>query len=115
MAPFIGMVIASILTIITLHLCKKAKPAKAEKWLEAAWPLALQLNRGREMVQIQAMQPPADVVNVCCELRVRNGPWPLNNRYRRGTLLRVFANVRIKRLTIRGCCHGVNQGRKVST
>lgn len=31
-------------------------PAKAEKWLEAAWPLALQLNRGREMVQIQAMQ-----------------------------------------------------------
>ena len=32
------------------------QPANAEKWLTAAWPLAQQLNRGREMVQIQAMQ-----------------------------------------------------------
>lgn len=32
------------------------QPHNAEKWLEAAWPLAQQLNRGREMVQIQSMQ-----------------------------------------------------------
>ncbi|MBF7728498.1 LuxR C-terminal-related transcriptional regulator [Pseudomonas sp. N040] len=32
------------------------QPGSASAWLEAAWPLAQQLNRGREMVQIQAMQ-----------------------------------------------------------
>ena len=32
------------------------QPENAAQWLEAAWPLAQQLNRGREMVQIQAMQ-----------------------------------------------------------
>lgn len=32
------------------------QPANAEQWLDKAWPLAQQLNRGREMVQIQAMQ-----------------------------------------------------------
>ena len=32
------------------------QPASADTWLTAAWPLAQQLNRGREMVQIQAMQ-----------------------------------------------------------
>ncbi len=31
-------------------------PESAAEWLGAAWPLALQLNRGREMVQILAMQ-----------------------------------------------------------
>jgi LuxR family maltose regulon positive regulatory protein len=32
------------------------QPATARNWLEAAWQVAQQLNRGREMVQIQAMQ-----------------------------------------------------------
>lgn len=34
LAPFMGMVIASTLAIITLNICKKAKPAKAEKWFK---------------------------------------------------------------------------------
>ena len=34
LAPLIGMIIASILTIITLHICKRAKPAKAEWWFK---------------------------------------------------------------------------------
>lgn len=34
LAPFIGMVIASILTIIILHICKRSKPAKAEWWFK---------------------------------------------------------------------------------
>lgn len=36
-------------------LCS-TQPVNAEKWLEDAWPLAQQLNRGREMMQIQSMQ-----------------------------------------------------------
>ena len=32
------------------------QPASAQPWLDDAWPLAQQLNRGREMVQIQALQ-----------------------------------------------------------
>ena len=32
------------------------QPTSAKDWLDAAWPVAQQLNRGREMVQIQAMQ-----------------------------------------------------------
>ena len=34
MAPLIGMIIASILTIIILNICKNAKPAKAERWFK---------------------------------------------------------------------------------
>jgi len=34
LAPLIGMIIASILTIIILHICKKAKPATAEWWFK---------------------------------------------------------------------------------
>ncbi|MDL2265326.1 inorganic phosphate transporter [Parabacteroides sp. OttesenSCG-928-G07] len=32
LAPFIGMLMASIITIIIMNVCKKAKPAKAEAW-----------------------------------------------------------------------------------
>ena len=34
LAPFIGMVLSSILTIIILHICKNAKPAVAEWWFK---------------------------------------------------------------------------------
>ena len=34
LAPFIGMIIASILTVIILHFAKKSKPAKAEWWFK---------------------------------------------------------------------------------
>jgi PiT family inorganic phosphate transporter len=32
LAPFIGMAMAFVLTLITLHLCKRAHPQKAERW-----------------------------------------------------------------------------------
>ncbi|MDL2281896.1 inorganic phosphate transporter [Parabacteroides sp. OttesenSCG-928-G06] len=32
LAPFIGMLMASIITIIIMNVCRKAKPAKAETW-----------------------------------------------------------------------------------
>lgn len=32
LAPFIGMLMASIITIIIMNVCRKAKPAKAESW-----------------------------------------------------------------------------------
>lgn len=34
LAPFIGLFIAYIVTIIILHICKNAKPAKAERWFK---------------------------------------------------------------------------------
>ncbi|MBK0381187.1 inorganic phosphate transporter [Mucilaginibacter segetis] len=34
LAPFIGLVIAYIITILILHICKKAKPAVAERWFK---------------------------------------------------------------------------------
>ncbi|RFZ95731.1 inorganic phosphate transporter [Mucilaginibacter conchicola] len=34
LAPFIGLIIAYIVTIIILHICKKAKPATAERWFK---------------------------------------------------------------------------------
>lgn len=34
LAPVIGLLIAHILTIIILHLCKRASPARAEKWFK---------------------------------------------------------------------------------
>lgn len=35
LAPFIGLIIAYIITIIILHLCKNARPAIAERWFKA--------------------------------------------------------------------------------
>lgn len=35
LAPFIGLLIAYIITIIILHICKNARPATAEKWFKA--------------------------------------------------------------------------------
>jgi len=35
LAPFIGLLIAYIITIIILHICKNARPAIAEKWFKA--------------------------------------------------------------------------------
>lgn len=35
LAPFIGLIIAYIITIIILHLCKNARPAAAERWFKA--------------------------------------------------------------------------------
>ena len=32
LAPLIGMIIAYIITVIILHICKKAIPHKADKW-----------------------------------------------------------------------------------
>ncbi|WP_374949883.1 anion permease [Mucilaginibacter sp.] len=34
LAPFIGLFIAYLVTILILHLCKRAKPAKAERWFK---------------------------------------------------------------------------------
>ncbi len=34
LAPIIGMVIASILSLIILNICKKANPARAERWFK---------------------------------------------------------------------------------
>ena len=34
LAPFIGLIIAYIITIIILHLCKNAKPVVAERWFK---------------------------------------------------------------------------------
>lgn len=33
-APFIGMIIASIITIIIVNICKKSNPSKADKWFK---------------------------------------------------------------------------------
>ncbi|MFD0794602.1 anion permease [Mucilaginibacter litoreus] len=35
LAPFIGLFIAYVVTILILHLCKNARPAKAEKWFKS--------------------------------------------------------------------------------
>ncbi len=35
LAPFIGSLIGYIITIIILHICKKARPAAAERWFKA--------------------------------------------------------------------------------
>src|SRR5471030_3412158 len=32
LAPFIGLIIGYMITIIILHICKKARPATAERW-----------------------------------------------------------------------------------
>ncbi|QXV65850.1 inorganic phosphate transporter [Mucilaginibacter achroorhodeus] len=34
LAPFIGLFIAYVITIIILHICKRAKPAAAERWFK---------------------------------------------------------------------------------
>lgn len=34
LAPFIGLVIAYIVTVIILHICKRARPAVAERWFK---------------------------------------------------------------------------------
>lgn len=34
LAPLIGMIIASLLTLLILQICKRSKPAKAEKWFK---------------------------------------------------------------------------------
>ncbi|MEN0054694.1 MAG: inorganic phosphate transporter [Mucilaginibacter sp.] len=34
LAPFIGLIIAYIVTILILHICKRAKPAVAERWFK---------------------------------------------------------------------------------
>jgi PiT family inorganic phosphate transporter len=34
LAPFIGLVIAYVITILILHICKKARPATAERWFK---------------------------------------------------------------------------------
>ena len=34
LAPFIGLVIAYIITILILHICKRARPAAAERWFK---------------------------------------------------------------------------------
>ncbi|MEZ2338138.1 anion permease [Mucilaginibacter sp. RCC_168] len=34
LAPFIGLVIAYIITILILHICKRARPATAERWFK---------------------------------------------------------------------------------
>jgi LuxR family maltose regulon positive regulatory protein len=68
-------------------LCEGAQQ-NAEDWLTQAWPLAQQLNRGREMVQIQAMQA------LLCDARGQS-PGPLLNaalgRAESGGQVRVFA------------------------
>jgi PiT family inorganic phosphate transporter len=33
-APFIGMIIAFIITVLIVHICKKSNPYKAEKWFK---------------------------------------------------------------------------------
>jgi len=35
LAPFIGLIVAYIITIIILHICKNARPAVAERWFKA--------------------------------------------------------------------------------
>jgi len=35
LAPFIGLIIAYVITIIILHVCKNARPAMAERWFKA--------------------------------------------------------------------------------
>jgi PiT family inorganic phosphate transporter len=35
LAPFIGLLIAYIITIIILHICKNARPSAAERWFKA--------------------------------------------------------------------------------
>ena len=69
-------------------LCS-ALPVDAEQWLEAAWPLAQQLNRGREMVQIQAMQA------LLCDIQGKSPDELLNaalGRAESGGQVRVFAD-----------------------
>ena len=34
LAPFIGLIIAYLITILILNLCRRAKPSKAEKWFK---------------------------------------------------------------------------------
>ena len=34
LAPFIGLIIAYFITILILHICKKARPAAAERWFK---------------------------------------------------------------------------------
>jgi PiT family inorganic phosphate transporter len=34
LAPIIGMLLSSLLTVAVLHICKRAKPHKAEKWFK---------------------------------------------------------------------------------
>ncbi len=34
LAPFIGLVIAYLITILILHICKRARPAVAERWFK---------------------------------------------------------------------------------
>ena len=34
LAPFIGLVIAYLITILILHICKRARPATAERWFK---------------------------------------------------------------------------------
>jgi LuxR family maltose regulon positive regulatory protein len=68
-------------------LCEGAWQS-ADDWLTQAWPLAQQLNRGREMVQIQALQA------LLCDTRGQS-PSPLLNaalgRAESGGQVRVFA------------------------
>ncbi|RYZ98334.1 MAG: inorganic phosphate transporter [Sphingobacteriaceae bacterium] len=35
LAPFIGLIMAYIITVIILHICKRARPSTAEKWFKA--------------------------------------------------------------------------------
>ncbi|RYY33247.1 MAG: inorganic phosphate transporter [Sphingobacteriaceae bacterium] len=35
LAPFIGLIIAYLITILILHICKNVRPAAAEKWFKA--------------------------------------------------------------------------------
>jgi PiT family inorganic phosphate transporter len=35
LAPFIGLFVAYVITIIILHICKRARPATAERWFKA--------------------------------------------------------------------------------
>jgi LuxR family transcriptional regulator, maltose regulon positive regulatory protein len=68
-------------------LCEGAEQS-ADDWLAQAWPLAQQLNRGREMVQIQTMQA------LLCEVRGQSPSALLNaalGRAESGGQVRVFA------------------------
>src|ERR1700744_1586565 len=35
LAPFIGLLVGYVITIIILHICKNARPAAAERWFKA--------------------------------------------------------------------------------
>lgn len=66
-----------------------SQPEDTQPWLEAAWPLAQQLNRGREMVQILALQ------GVLAERRGESPDDRLNaalGRAESGGQVRVFAD-----------------------